>query len=83
MRILLWSYDDPEPTGIGPLAGVVSRSLAARGHLVEVVAAHRIIRSRVGVTASGRIAIHERAYRFFGFRFGPAAAQRRIGFGKR
>ena len=41
MRIQLWSYNyDPEPTGIGPLAGVLARGLAGRGHDVEVVSAH-------------------------------------------
>ncbi len=41
MRIQLWSYNyDPEPAGIAPLSGVWARSMAARGHDVEVVAAH-------------------------------------------
>ena len=41
MRIQLWSYNyDPEPTGIAPLSGVWARSLRARGHDVEVIAAH-------------------------------------------
>lgn len=39
--IQLWSYNyDPEPTGIGPLIGVLARMLAHRGHRIEVVAAH-------------------------------------------
>lgn len=41
MRIQLWSYNyDPEPSGIAPLSGVVARAMIARGHQVEVVAAH-------------------------------------------
>lgn len=41
MRIQLWSYNyDPEPTGIAPLSGVWARAMAARGHEIEVVAAH-------------------------------------------
>jgi colanic acid biosynthesis glycosyl transferase WcaI len=41
MRIQLWSYNyDPEPSGIGPLSGVWARAMAARGHKVEVIAAH-------------------------------------------
>lgn len=41
MRIQLWSYNyDPEPSGIAPLSGVWSRAMQARGHEVEVVAAH-------------------------------------------
>lgn len=41
MRIQLWScYYDPEPMGIAPLAGVWTREMAARGHQVEVIAAH-------------------------------------------
>jgi len=40
MHVQLWSYNyDPEPSGIGPLSGTIARSLAARGHRVEVVAA--------------------------------------------
>lgn len=41
MRIQLWSYNyDPEPSGIAPLSGVWARAMAARGHEVEVIAAH-------------------------------------------
>ncbi len=41
MRIQLWSYNyDPEPSGIAPLSGVWARAMKARGHEVEVVAAH-------------------------------------------
>lgn len=41
MRIQLWSCNyDPEPMGIAPLAGVWARAMAARGHEVEVIAAH-------------------------------------------
>jgi putative colanic acid biosynthesis glycosyltransferase WcaI len=41
MRIQLWSYNyDPEPSGIAPLSGVWARAMHARGHEVEVVAAH-------------------------------------------
>ena len=41
MRIQLWSYNyDPEPSGIAPLSGVWARAMAARGHEIEVVAAH-------------------------------------------
>ncbi len=41
MRIQLWSYNyDPEPAGIAPLSGVWARAMAARGHKIEVVAAH-------------------------------------------
>lgn len=41
MRIQLWSYNyDPEPTGIGIMSAVWARGLLARGHYVEVVAAH-------------------------------------------
>jgi colanic acid biosynthesis glycosyl transferase WcaI len=41
MKVQLWSYNyDPEPAGIGPLSGTIARALAARGHRVEVVAAH-------------------------------------------
>jgi colanic acid biosynthesis glycosyl transferase WcaI len=41
MYIQLWSYNyDPEPTGIAPLSAAIARSLAARGHRVEIVAAH-------------------------------------------
>lgn len=41
MRIQLWSYNyDPEPTGIGIVSTVWARGLRARGHQVEVVAAH-------------------------------------------
>lgn len=41
MRIQLWSYNyDPEPSGIAPLSGVWARAMQARGHDVEVIAAH-------------------------------------------
>jgi len=41
MRIQLWSYNyDPEPSGIAPLSGVWARAMKARGHTVEVIAAH-------------------------------------------
>ena len=41
MHVQLWSYNyDPEPSGIGPLSGTISRALAARGHEVEIVSAH-------------------------------------------
>jgi colanic acid biosynthesis glycosyl transferase WcaI len=41
MRIQLWSYNyDPEPTGIAPLSCVWVHAMRARGHEVEVVAAH-------------------------------------------
>ena len=41
MRIQLWSYNyDPEPSGIAPLSGVWARAMKARGHEVDVVAAH-------------------------------------------
>jgi len=41
MRVQLWSYNyDPEPSGIAPLSGVWARAMAARGHEIEVVAAH-------------------------------------------
>jgi len=41
MRIQLWSYNyDPEPSGIAPLSGVWARAMTARGHTVEVIAAH-------------------------------------------
>lgn len=41
MRIQLWSYNyDPEPSGIAPLSGVWARAMLARGHDVQVVAAH-------------------------------------------
>jgi colanic acid biosynthesis glycosyl transferase WcaI len=41
MRIQLWSYNyDPEPSGIAPLSGVWARAMQARGHTIEVVAAH-------------------------------------------
>jgi len=41
LRIQLWSFHyEPEPMGIGPIAAVLARELAARGHSVEVVAAH-------------------------------------------
>jgi colanic acid biosynthesis glycosyl transferase WcaI len=41
MRVQLWSYNfDPEPIGIGPVSGTWARTMAERGHEVEVVAAH-------------------------------------------
>ncbi len=41
MRIQLWSYNyDPEPSGIAPLSGVWARAMQARGHDVQVIAAH-------------------------------------------
>ncbi len=41
VRIQLWSYNyDPEPTGIGIVSTVWAKALKARGHEVEVVAAH-------------------------------------------
>lgn len=41
MRVQLWSYNyDPEPTGIGPVSRVLAEGLIARGHDLDVVAAH-------------------------------------------
>ncbi|MHB8693167.1 MAG: glycosyltransferase family 4 protein [Solirubrobacteraceae bacterium] len=41
LRIQLWSYNyDPEPTGIGIVSTTLARGLQARGHAVDVVAAH-------------------------------------------
>lgn len=41
MRIQLWSYNyEPEPLGIGPVSRVWAKAMAARGHQIEVVAAH-------------------------------------------
>jgi colanic acid biosynthesis glycosyl transferase WcaI len=41
MRIQLWSYNyDPEPLGIGPVSRVWALGMQARGHEVEVIAAH-------------------------------------------
>jgi len=41
MRIQLWSYNyDPEPCGIAPLSSAWARAMQARGHDIEVVAAH-------------------------------------------
>lgn len=41
LRIQLWSYNfDPEPTGIGIVSTVWAHGLRARGHEVQVVAAH-------------------------------------------
>lgn len=41
MHVQLWSYNyDPEPTGIAPLSAVFAHTMQARGHRVEVVAAH-------------------------------------------
>lgn len=40
-RIQLWSYNyDPEPTGIGPVSRSWAHAMQARGHHVDVVAAH-------------------------------------------
>jgi colanic acid biosynthesis glycosyl transferase WcaI len=41
MRIQLWSYNfAPEAIGIGPVSATWARAMAARGHDVDVVAAH-------------------------------------------
>lgn len=41
MRIDLWTWQyEPEPTGIGPVAASWAQSMKARGHDVEVIAAH-------------------------------------------
>lgn len=41
MRIQLWSYNyDPESSGIGPLSAVWAQAMKARGHQIDVVAAH-------------------------------------------
>lgn len=41
LRVQLWSYNyDPEPSGIAPLSTVWAQAMMARGHAVEVVAAH-------------------------------------------
>ena len=41
VRVQLWSYNyDPEPLGIAPIASSWARAMRARGHEVEVVAAH-------------------------------------------
>ncbi|MBO0769038.1 MAG: glycosyltransferase family 4 protein [Solirubrobacterales bacterium] len=41
MKIQLWSYNyAPEPTGIAPLSTVWAHAMTARGHDVQVVAAH-------------------------------------------
>jgi colanic acid biosynthesis glycosyl transferase WcaI len=41
MRIQLWSYNfAPEAIGIGPVSATWAHAMAARGHAVEVVAAH-------------------------------------------
>jgi colanic acid biosynthesis glycosyl transferase WcaI len=41
LYIQLWSYNyDPEPTGIAPVSRTLAVALHARGHRVEVVAAH-------------------------------------------
>ena len=41
LRIQLWSYNfAPEPTGVAPVSTALARGLQARGHVVEVVAAH-------------------------------------------
>jgi colanic acid biosynthesis glycosyl transferase WcaI len=41
MHIQLWSYNfAPEPIGIGPVSSTWARTMADRGHDVEVVAAH-------------------------------------------
>jgi colanic acid biosynthesis glycosyl transferase WcaI len=41
VRLQIWSSNyDPEPTGIGPVSGVLAKALAEHGWEVEVVAAH-------------------------------------------
>ena len=41
LRIQLWSYNyEPESSGIGPLSAVWARAMKARGHEIDVVAAH-------------------------------------------
>lgn len=41
MRVQLWSYNyDPEPQGIAPLSRMLAMELSARGHEIQVVAAH-------------------------------------------
>jgi colanic acid biosynthesis glycosyl transferase WcaI len=41
LKVQLWSYNyDPEPTGIGIVSTVWAQGMAARGHHVDVVAAH-------------------------------------------
>jgi colanic acid biosynthesis glycosyl transferase WcaI len=41
MQIQLWSYNfAPEPIGIGPVSATWAQAMTARGHVVEVVAAH-------------------------------------------
>ncbi|MGI8730737.1 MAG: glycosyltransferase family 4 protein [Solirubrobacteraceae bacterium] len=41
MKIQLWSYNyDPEPTGIGPVSTTLACALHARGHEIDVIAAH-------------------------------------------
>ena len=41
MKIQLWSYNyAPEPTGIGPVSATFARAMRARGHELEVIAAH-------------------------------------------
>jgi colanic acid biosynthesis glycosyl transferase WcaI len=38
LRVQLWSWNyDPEPTAMGPIAGLWAREMAARGHDVEVL----------------------------------------------
>jgi colanic acid biosynthesis glycosyl transferase WcaI len=41
LRVQLWSYNyEPEPTGIAPISATWARAMQARGHDVQVVAAH-------------------------------------------
>lgn len=41
MHVQLWSYNyDPEPSGIGPVSTTLARALRARGHVLDVIAAH-------------------------------------------
>ena len=41
LRIDLWTWQyEPEPTGIGPVAASWAKSMAARGHDVQVISAH-------------------------------------------
>ena len=38
LRVLLWSYTTPEPTGIGPVSTVLAPGPVTRGDEVDVVA---------------------------------------------